>query len=101
MQFTDTFELSVKCAGLTFCEVEAEVTISCQDDGCGDLSWHVSLIEVENLSGTGWLRWDHKDTTGTDFYSQLGNAFFKAALSDEIVDEAAADHWREAMMEAA
>lgn len=101
MQFTDTFELSVKCHGVTFCEVEAEVTIACQDDGFGDLAWHVERVEVENLSGTGWLRWEHKDTTGTDFSHKLGNAFFKAALADALVDEAAADHWREAMMEAA
>ncbi|AQQ02423.1 hypothetical protein B0E33_01460 [Roseibium algicola] len=101
MQITETFELTVTCDGIAFCEREAEVTISLEDDGCGDLAWHVERVEVENLAGTGWLRWDYKDTRGDGFRAKLGGAFFAAALSDPLIDEFAANQWRDAMQEAA
>lgn len=94
-QFNDTFEISVRCYGIAFCTVEAEITVTCEDDGCDGLTWYVERIEVENQTGTGWLRWDRKDIVGLVFFNQLGRAFFDAAERDEWIDAAATSHWLE------
>ena len=100
-QFTDSFEISVSCLDICFAEREAEITIGMEDDGCGDLAWHVVRVDAENLSGTGWLRWEHTDTKGHSFFNQLGAAFFRAALKDPLVEATAIERWQEAMLEAA
>lgn len=100
-EFTTTGYLPLIVDDLTIVqEIECEVTISMEDDGCGEMIWSPVMIDCANLTGTGWVRFKEIQEPHT-LRHWMAEALFKAAKSDSQLEEAASAAWAEFMKEAA